>query len=435
MSVVPIIADRGTVKVHQKKPQTVLIVAHAWYDDLYGGAFRVATELARGLARAGWNVIYVCWNASDRPAQETIDGVNVRRYRLPASAIARPRFWQHVVGARTLIKQLCHGTEIVAVSGHSPLQYLGALQAIGSKAGVRLSYVVHSPFADEQLAASGLRPASWGLQLRALIGSFVDGWCLRGSTVSQTLSHYTATLLTRRYGAKVGNACIVCPGWVDVARFQPSADRQVVRKCLEAEWQTCDPIIFTVRRLESRMGLETLVTAAAQLARNYRFRLLIGGTGPLHEHLRDSIRSHRLEDRVFLLGRIPEEQLPACYAAADLFVLPTRSLECFGLIVLEALASGTPVIGSRTGAIPELLSELGEQWMFEPGNADSLADRLRMFLCGELTSTSDLRSIARRFEVERVLPRWIDNCLGPHLGKLAILGHACKMEKSDPCPN
>lgn len=412
MSIVPVSANRRIVEAQSSRPRTVLVVAHAWYDDLYGGAFRVATELARGLARAGWHVVYVCWNPADHPDQETIDNVEVRRYRLPASAMAKPRFWQHVVGARKLIRQLSHEMEIIAVSGHSPLQYLGALQAISSNADTRCCYVVHSPFADEQLAQSGLRRAGWRLQIRALIGSYVDGWCLRGSTVSQALSRYTTTLLAKRYGAKFGKDCIVCPGWVDAERFRPVADRQTVRKTLSAEWQTSDPVVFTVRRLESRMGLETLINAAGQLAARHRFRVLIGGTGPLAEQLHDLIRSRGLEDRVFLLGRISEEQLSACYAAADLFVLPTRSLECFGLIVLEALASGTPVIGSRAGAIPELLSELGDHWMFEPGNAESLAERLQMFLCGRLASRSDLRSIALKFAVDRMLPRWIDHCVG-----------------------
>lgn len=421
MSVQPIFAKRLAGGCERTMPQTILIVAHAWYDDLYGGAFRVATELARGLVRAGWHVTYVCWNAANRAEQETIDGVEIRRYRLPVSAKTVPRFWQHVVCSRTLIKQIARQTKIIAVNGHSPLQYLGAMQAIGSNARTRCSFVVHSPFADEQLASAGVRSASWRLKLRALIGSFVDGWCLRGSTVTQALSQFTGTLLTKRYGAKVGNECVVCPGWVDAARFQPAADRQAVRKTLTAEWQTSDPVIFTVRRLESRMGLETLITAAAQLAEQHPFRVLIGGAGPLREELRDLIRMHRLEQRVFLVGRIAEEQLPSCYAAADLFVLPSRSLECFGLIVLESLAAATPVIGSRTGAIPELLSELGEQWMFEPGNTDSLADCLRKFLCGELVSDADLRGIAMRYDVERLLPQWIDHCVGPQNVKQVVV--------------
>lgn len=421
MSVQPIISKCLAGSCEDNMPPTVLIVAHAWYDDLYGGAFRVATELARGLVRAGWHVTYVCWNAANRADQETIDGVEVRRYRLPTSSKATPRFWQHVVGSRTLIKQISLQKRIVAVSGHSPLQYLGALQAIGSKGRTRCSFVVHSPFADEQLASAGLRSASWRLKLRALIGSFVDGLCLRGSTASQALSQFTATLLSKRYGARIGHECLVCPGWVDVARFQPAADRLAVRKNLTAEWQTADPVIFTVRRLESRMGLETLITAAAQLADRHSFRVLIGGAGPLRDELHELIRIHRLEQRVYLLGRIPEELLPDCYAAADLFVLPSRSLECFGLIVLESLAAATPVIGSRTGAIPELLTELGEQWMFEPGNTDSLADCLRRFLCGELVSDADLRGIALRYDVERLLPQWIDHCLGPQNLKQAVL--------------
>jgi len=392
--------------------QTVLVVAHAWHDDMYGGAFRVATELARGLVRAGWHVTYVCWNAGNFPDREMIDGVDVRRYRLSPSIVPVPRFWQHVTSARMLVEQIDRETEIIAVNGHSPLQYLGALQALKAKSHLRRSYVVHSPFADEQLASAGLKPAGFGLKLRSLVGSAIDGWCLRGSATTQVLSRFTEKRLSDRYGVNVGKKTVVCPGWVDVERFCPAFDRQALRGELGAEWQTDDPVLFTVRRLESRMGLETFIAAAAQVADQHRFRVLIGGAGPLREQMLTTIKAHGLEDRIFLLGRISEEQLPACYAAADLFVLPTRSLECFGLIVLESFAAATPVIGSRTGAIPELLSELGDQWMFEPGNPDSLAERLRLFLRGELTTDADLRRIALRFDKERVLPQWIDNCVG-----------------------
>jgi glycosyltransferase involved in cell wall biosynthesis len=160
------------------------------------------------------------------------------------------------------------------------------------------------------------------------------------------------------------------------------------------------------------MGLDTLIDAAARVACRRPFRILIGGSGPDAARLSQAIESKGLSDRVYLLGRIPEEQLPLCYAAADAFVLPTRSLECFGLIVLEAFACGTPVIGARVGAIPELLTQVGDEWMFPPSDPDALADRLDSFLDRKLTSKCDLREVASRYDIRRQMPRWIDLCVG-----------------------
>jgi glycosyltransferase involved in cell wall biosynthesis len=81
-------------------------------------------------------------------------------------------------------------------------------------------------------------------------------------------------------------------------------------------------------------------------------------------------------------------------------------LECFGLIVLEAFAAGTPVIASRSGAIPEIAGRQGEDWLFDPGNDQQLAIRMRRFLTGDLPCTANLRQIAEEFDREKVLARW-----------------------------
>jgi len=155
------------------------------------------------------------------------------------------------------------------------------------------------------------------------------------------------------------------------------------------------------------MGLETLVEASRLLAqKGLKFRTLIGGGGPLRESLQQRIAAAGLQQHVELVGRLSEEQLAGCYAAADCFVLPTKALECFGLIVLEAFACNTPVIASNVAAIPELAERQGKDWMFEPGNAEQLADRMQAFLEHRLKPTADLRAIAMEYDKAKVLKEW-----------------------------
>ena len=113
-----------------------------------------------------------------------------------------------------------------------------------------------------------------------------------------------------------------------------------------------------------------------------------------------------LDPYVEFLGRISDEQLPLCYGASNCFVLPTRALECFGLIVLESFATETPVIASRVAAIPELVSVQGESWLFEPGNAQQLADRMLRFLGQELKGPAGLRNFASQFDKPLILQKW-----------------------------
>jgi glycosyltransferase involved in cell wall biosynthesis len=67
---------------------------------------------------------------------------------------------------------------------------------------------------------------------------------------------------------------------------------------------------------------------------------------------------------VHFLGHIPEEDLPQMYQASDFFVLPTRKLEGFGLVILEAMASGTPVLGTPIGGIPEVIGPFDRELLF-----------------------------------------------------------------------
>jgi glycosyltransferase involved in cell wall biosynthesis len=140
-------------------------------------------------------------------------------------------------------------------------------------------------------------------------------------------------------------------------------------------------LLFTVRNLVPRMGLENLLDAMTMLGEEKQnLLLLIGGEGPLRPRLEELIRSKGLQDSVELLGFVPEEQLAKYYQASDLVVMPTLQLEGFGLVTVEALACGTPVMGTPVGAIPEVLSTVDPLLVTEGTDGVSLAKTLRLLL-------------------------------------------------------
>ena len=101
--------------------------------------------------------------------------------------------------------------------------------------------------------------------------------------------------------------------------------------------------------------------------------VLIGGEGPLKADLEGLAKQLGLETSVRFEGYIPDERLPTYYQAADFFLLPTKALEGFGLVAVEALACGTPVLGTPVGAIPEILGELQPDLMFEGIGPEDIA--------------------------------------------------------------
>lgn len=389
----------------------IIVASHAWYGDTTGGSFRLASEFAEYLATAGNIVSFVCC-AKDADHQfpdcETVRGVRVFRYRpssRPLSGMGRLRF--HVNQSRLVCDQIAARQPIAALSGHSPLQALGAAMALRGRKTF-INYTIHSPF-DDELRSNVAISARFRIvpNLAAMAAHWVDRKNCKIADRVQTVSHYTLKSMIQKHGRIVSRKGVVAPGWVDAERFRPAENRQVLRVSLGPEWQTDAPILFTLRRLENRMGLDTLINACEIVAkRGVRFRMLIGGGGSLHGRLQQLIDSARLHEQVCLLGRVPEEQVTSCYAAADCFVLPTRSLECFGLIVLEAFSCNTPVIASAVAAIPELAERQGSEWMFEPGDATQLATRICDFVGKRLQPTADLRSVALEFDKTKVLPTW-----------------------------
>ena len=395
----------------------IIVACHAWYGDTAGGSFRLASEFAEYLANCGHQVAYVCCAKSvDQvfSARDMINGVEVVRYR-PAkealSGLGRLRF--HFSQCRELVRQLATNHRVVALSGHSPLQALGAASALKHQRPY-INYTVHSPFDDELMSNATGAGRRAGLRLAALAARWIDRRNSKTADRVQTDSNYTMKSMIAKHGTCVKNKGIVAPGWVDATRFRPASDRNAVRQSLGTDWAGDNPVLFTLRRLENRMGLDTLVDACKLVAqRGLAFRMLIGGTGSLKDQLQQRIDSHGLQDHVRLLGKLPESQIVDCYAAADCFVLPTRALECFGLIVLEAFACNTPVIASSAAAIPELAEQQGSEWMFEPGNEQQLAERICDFLQKRLCRKVDLRLIALEYDKPKVLELWRSLLLAP----------------------
>ena len=206
----------------------------------------------------------------------------------------------------------------------------------------------------------------------------VERACLRRATRIHVLSDFSASLLWRLYRIPA-DRIVRIPGGADLARFRPAADRRQVRAELGLPLDR--PLLLTVRNLEARMGLDTLVDALAILARRAPdVLLLIGGAGSRRASLESQVAAAGLDKHVTFLGFVADDELPRYYQAADAFVLPTRELEGFGLVTVEALACGTPVLGTRVGATPELLEPLDPALVLDGVGAAGMAADLGAFL-------------------------------------------------------
>nr|BAL55163.1 glycosyl transferase family 1 [uncultured Acetothermia bacterium]BAL60202.1 glycosyl transferase family 1 [Candidatus Acetothermum autotrophicum] len=138
--------------------------------------------------------------------------------------------------------------------------------------------------------------------------------------------------------------------------------------------------LLTVGSLVERKGHRYLLLALAELVKNHsNIKLLIIGDGPKRVELERLIDKLSLQEHVDLLGFIPPERLAEFYAASDIFVLPSWQ-EAFGIVYLEAMANGKPVIGCQGEGIEDFVEHKKTGCLVKPKDVDSLVEALDYLL-------------------------------------------------------
>ena len=171
---------------------------------------------------------------------------------------------------------------------------------------------------------------------------------------------------------------IIYPG-TDPMRFTP-------RSAVSPPFLT----LLTIGRLVPRKGIDTTLHAVAQLLPQFpQLRYQIGGSGPDRERLEQLVHDLNITFAVTFLGRVPEDDLPEIYRQADIFVMPTRelvdegSVEGFGIVYLEASASGLSVVASHSGGAAEAVRHEETGLLVPPDDSATLAKTLTRLLADE----------------------------------------------------
>src|SRR6266704_2655063 len=167
----------------------------------------------------------------------------------------------------------------------------------------------------------------------------------------------------------------VVPLGTTPSRFRPGLDPAPVRRQHRLEG---GPWLLTVARLDYHKGVDTVIRALPAIRAVFpTVRYAVAGIGSRHDALERLVAELGLGDAVCLLGFVSDDELPALYNAADLFVLASRRydllVEGFGISIVEASASGLPVIGSRSGGMPEAIRDGETGFLVEPDDPAALA--------------------------------------------------------------
>lgn len=370
----------------------ILIVADNFFPSQPGGLARVAWDTAKSLAKRGHSVDLVAAEfnrVASSPSASNVDGVTCHLFRRPIFAPWNPRRFHAAVTAYTLA--VCRALETKqfdVIHFHSIYSGIATLRGLSRVAQpAALVYTVHSPVAQEQTLTwsqqglLGLLNQSVGLRIvrreeRALL--------TRAHAV-HVLSRFTKHELGREHPRLPNNYYLIphfyYEGW---RRHIPRSEAKA-----KLGWAEDCPTLFTVRQLRYRYGIEDAILAVAPLASAGRCRFYIAGEGPDRGKLERLIDENSVRGSITLMGTIPDQTLHLAYQAADLFLLPTRALECFGLISLEAMIHGLPVLATSAGAIPEVVGPVLPGFLTPPGDPAAFRAKLTDYLEGRLVPPSE----------------------------------------------
>lgn len=173
-----------------------------------------------------------------------------------------------------------------------------------------------------------------------------------------------ASLAIGKYFKDIGCKNIeVIPNGINLEKFG-NLNREENRKKLGLKDEF---VIMTVARLEKVKGMEYLIGAVKD------FKLLIIGDGSERKNLENLVKNLHLEDKVKFLGQISNEMMPEMLVVADCFVLPSVK-EGFGIVILEAMAVGVPVIGTRVGGILDIIEDGKNGILVEPEDSKGISN-------------------------------------------------------------
>lgn len=322
------------------------------YDPVVGGIENHIKVLAEGLVRRGHQVTVLATNTERGTQIEICNGVRVIKAGRLAQAASTPLSLALLRQARALKADV--------INLHMPYPP-GDLAALAIKdAPLVLTY--HSDIVRQRRLLQLYRP-------------LLESTLRRSARIIATSTPYIrSSPFLRRYAAK----CRVVPLSVDPARFNGVSDTEAGAIRERYTQSPDEPLILSVGVLRYYKGLHILLDAMTQLETT----LVIVGAGPEEQRLRDLAQAFGVARRVHFAGRVADADLPAYYRAADLFVLPSHlRAEAFGIVQLEAMAAGLPVISTELGTGTSEVNQHGVTgFVVPPSEPLRLARAIRVLL-------------------------------------------------------
>ncbi len=369
--------------------QTFMRIAHvtATFPPYLGGTGRVCYQNAIGLAGLG-NQVEVF--TADHPPGDHAYPSELVVHRLPvAFRVGNAPFMPE------LFRRL-RGFDLVHL--HYPFIFGQEMLYLQSwRRGVRYVITYHQDVILDGVMGVGIRVH------HAVLGQAI---LRRACRLMVTSLDYARSARIAPLVRAMGERVVEMPNGVDPDRFRPDLDSRDLRAAYGLAPE--DRVVLFVGGLDTPhyfKGVDVLIRCM-RLIDEADVKLLVVGDGDLRPRYAALAQELGLGGRVIFCGRVSDEQLPAHYALCDLGVLPSTTMgEAFGLVLLEAMACGRPVIASNLPGVRSVVSDGENGLLSTPGDGDELAAKIRLLLGDPARRQAMGRRGRAKVEVKYAWPR------------------------------
>lgn len=320
---------------------------------LFGGAEKQMLILAKNLDKAIFEPVIVCRKVETlKPLIEEANELKIKTYLIASKS---KHSLKNLSELRKILK--IEKPDLIHVQAWNPMAGKFAILAARQNK-IPLIITEHDPFL-----------LNWPK-------SIYKKWANQKVAKIIAVSHANQKMLEEIYPEMIGRLTTIHNGIEKFIAIGESKKQQIRREIFRAGPET--KVILGIGTLHERKGFKYLIGAYAKIHKDFsNSRLVIAGEGPERESLENLIKNLNISDKVFLIGQ--SEDVPSLMQSANLMALPSLK-EAFGLVILEAMQAGLPIIASQVGGIPEIISSSELGLLIEPANKNKLVKALTKLL-------------------------------------------------------
>lgn len=333
----------------------------------HGGTEIAAYNLAVNMAKRGNMVDVFTTSIDSKNSVELYPNMKVHRHGTSLKiASANPSI-------KLIYNPLKYDMDIV--HAHSPIPY-SDLPALLYAKRKNLPFILTYQFDGVETGGSFARNAGVSLYNKLFIHKVLKS---ADTIIATTKSYAKESPFLRRYLEKI----VVIPNGINIEEVTTPVTKKKSREILGLP-QDSELILFFGSLVEYK-GPDILLKAFKLVKNNFKnVKLIFAGRGHMDQQLKETAKQMKISDDVIFTGFVEDDEKPLYYKAADIFCLPSTTLaESFGIVNLEAMAAGLPIVSSDLGGIPDIVKNGVNGILAKPYDFEMVAEHLTKLLNNE----------------------------------------------------